>query len=79
MRFCQVMEQLQSRMFQLGCHLFQCYLWAQGPVVPAVWCVLFCEFPEPLHPQGASSNFLALRIKLVKQLGSVTLYGVRQL
>ena len=39
------------------------YLWLQGPVVVVVWNVRFCGFLEPLHLQGASSNFLVLRIK----------------
>ena len=39
----------------------------QGPVT-VVWYVLFCKFPEPLHLQGASSNFLVLRIKAHKPI-----------
>ena len=31
-----------------------------------MWHVHFCKFSEPLHLQGASSNFLVLRIKTHK-------------
>ena len=37
--------------------------------------VLFHKFPAPLHLQGASCNFLVLR--LIKQLGLVMTYGVQ--
>ena len=33
-----------------------------------VWYVLFCKFSEPMSPQGASSNFLVLRIKAYKTI-----------
>ena len=49
----------------IGCSLFHCYLWVQGLVVE-VCPVLFRTFSEPLHLQGASSNFLVLRIKAHK-------------
>ena len=65
-------------MFQLGCKLFPCYLWVQGPFgVLVVWCVLFLKFPEPLRLQGASGNFLVLRIKVCKTVRVVMLYGVQ--
>ena len=62
------MEQLQSRMFQLGCSLFRCYLRVQGLVVIVVWYVLFYKFQEPQCLQGASSNFLVLRIRAHKTI-----------
>ena len=33
---------------------------------PEVWSVLLSKFPEPLHLQGASSNFPGLRVKAHK-------------
>ena len=35
---------------------------------PEVWSVLLSKFPEPLHLQGASSNFLVWRIKAHKTI-----------
>ena len=42
--------------------LFWCYLCVQG-AGSAIWRTRFCKFSEPLCPQGASSNFLVLKIK----------------
>ena len=70
---------LQNRMFQLGCNLFRCYLWVQDPVVLVVWYVLFYKFPELLSLQGASSNFLALRIKAHKTIKVSHAQGSSQL
>ena len=56
----------------------QLVLKVQGPVwVVVVWYILFHKFLESLHLQGASNNFLVLKIKALKQLGSVMLYGVQ--
>ena len=38
-----------------------------GPIL-VVCYVLFCKFPKPLSLQGASSNFLVLRIKAHKTI-----------
>ena len=60
-----VTGRLCSRMFQLGCKVFRCHLRVQGLLLSILvaWGVLFHKFPEALHLQGASSNFLVLRIK----------------
>ena len=46
--------------------LFWCYLCVQG-AGSAIWRTRFCKFSEPLCPQGASSNFLVLKIKSHKR------------